>query len=192
MSDKLKAADAMAKAVREMLEDPWDNSGKLRYEATEAALKAYEAAPETKTSVGDEQYVHTWPHEFQLAQWFHETYERLAPSFGYETRKDSAKPWEEVPEKNKNLMTAVCREILIDLSRAKPVADSAFDPVKGQATADMINAFLQWKLPQSVASDPCVLKQQKDRTGTNLLSLTETMQMIQEVVCPIIAKHLNQ
>lgn len=48
----------------------------------------------------------------QLAQEFHETYERLAPSFGYETRKDSAKPWSDVPEKNKKLMIAVCAEIL--------------------------------------------------------------------------------
>jgi hypothetical protein len=31
-----------------------------------------------------------------LARLFHETYERLAPEFGYETRKASAVPWEEV------------------------------------------------------------------------------------------------
>lgn len=43
-----------------------------------------------------------------LAQRFHETYERLAPSFGYETRRASAKPWAEVPEQNRNLMIAVC------------------------------------------------------------------------------------
>ena len=48
----------------------------------------------------------------QLARMFHETYERLAPSHGYETRKDSAVPWENVPQKNKALMTAVCAEIL--------------------------------------------------------------------------------
>jgi len=47
-----------------------------------------------------------------LARMFHETYERLAPSFGYETRKDSAVPWEDVPERNKKLMIAVCAEIL--------------------------------------------------------------------------------
>lgn len=47
-----------------------------------------------------------------LAKRFHETYERLAPSFGYETRKDSAVPWEKVPEKNKALMRAVCFELL--------------------------------------------------------------------------------
>lgn len=47
-----------------------------------------------------------------LAQQFHETYERLAPSFGYETRKASAKPWSDVPEQNKRLMIAVCAEIL--------------------------------------------------------------------------------
>jgi hypothetical protein len=48
----------------------------------------------------------------QLAQRFHESYERQAPSCGYETRKESAKPWSEVPEKNKTLMIAVCKEML--------------------------------------------------------------------------------
>ncbi len=47
-----------------------------------------------------------------LAQSFHETYERLAPLFGYETRKDSAVPWAEVPERNRGLMVAVCAELL--------------------------------------------------------------------------------
>lgn len=47
----------------------------------------------------------------RLAQTFHETYERLAPNFGYETRKESAKPWAEVPEQNKRLMIAVCEEV---------------------------------------------------------------------------------
>lgn len=47
-----------------------------------------------------------------LARRFHETYERLAPSFGYETRKASAVPWAEVPENNKALMVAVCAELL--------------------------------------------------------------------------------
>jgi hypothetical protein len=47
-----------------------------------------------------------------LAEKFHNLYEELAPSFGYETRKESAKPWADVPEKNKALMTEVCRHIL--------------------------------------------------------------------------------
>jgi len=49
----------------------------------------------------------------RLAQRFHETYEHLAPAFGYKTREDSAKPWAEVPEQNKALMVAVCA-VLID------------------------------------------------------------------------------
>lgn len=49
-----------------------------------------------------------------LAQRFHETYERLAPSFGYETREASAKPWADVPQQNRLLMIAVCAEILDD------------------------------------------------------------------------------
>ena len=44
-----------------------------------------------------------------LARAFHETYERLAPEFGYETRRESAVPWEDVPENNKNLMIACWR-----------------------------------------------------------------------------------
>lgn len=47
-----------------------------------------------------------------LAEKFHETYERLAPDFGYRTREASAKPWAEVPADNKALMVAVAAEIL--------------------------------------------------------------------------------
>ena len=47
----------------------------------------------------------------RLAQVFHETYERLAPAYGYETRKESAVPWRAVPEQNKALMIATVREV---------------------------------------------------------------------------------
>ncbi len=48
----------------------------------------------------------------QIAQAFHEAYERLAPDFGYETREASAKPWAEVPEQNKSLMVAVVQALI--------------------------------------------------------------------------------
>jgi hypothetical protein len=48
----------------------------------------------------------------RIAQAFHESYERLAPDHGYETREASAKPWEDVPEQNKGLMVAVIEELL--------------------------------------------------------------------------------
>lgn len=51
------------------------------------------------------------------ARKFHEAYERLAPSYGYETRKESAVPWEQVPERNRKLMTAVCAEVARDTLR---------------------------------------------------------------------------
>lgn len=47
-----------------------------------------------------------------VAQLFHEAYERLAPSFGYQTRRESAVPWDDVPEQNKALMTAVAAEVI--------------------------------------------------------------------------------
>lgn len=48
----------------------------------------------------------------EIAQAFHETYERLAGEFNYTTRKASAVPWADVPENNKNLMVAVVAELL--------------------------------------------------------------------------------
>lgn len=57
--------------------------------------------------------------EERIAKRFHEIYEALAPSHGYETREASAKPWAEVPEQNKGLMIAVI-EHLIDDGAIKP------------------------------------------------------------------------
>ena len=57
----------------------------------------------------------------ELACFFHETYERLAPEFGYETRKETAIPWEDIPadNRNKRLMIAVSGEVLRKLEGAK-------------------------------------------------------------------------
>jgi len=49
----------------------------------------------------------------QLAKFFHEQYEELAPTFAYETRKASAVAWEDVPENNKQLMIAVCARVML-------------------------------------------------------------------------------
>jgi hypothetical protein len=48
----------------------------------------------------------------EIAEAFHEAYERLAPSFGYRTRESSAKPWAEVPEQNRRLMEAVVADLI--------------------------------------------------------------------------------
>jgi hypothetical protein len=50
-----------------------------------------------------------------LARRFHETYERLAPAFGYVTRPATAVAWEQMPEQNRRLMLAVCQELLTEL-----------------------------------------------------------------------------
>lgn len=47
-----------------------------------------------------------------IARRFHDEYERLAPSFGYETRPDSAVAWEDVPEPNRRLMVATIAAVL--------------------------------------------------------------------------------
>lgn len=50
----------------------------------------------------------------QLAVTFHNTYERLAPQFGYETREDTKQF--DSNSKNGRLMVAVCTEILGELN----------------------------------------------------------------------------
>ena len=53
------------------------------------------------------------PHlPFEVARQFHETYERLAPTFDYQTRPESAVPWAFVPETNRQLMEAVVAEVV--------------------------------------------------------------------------------
>ena len=61
--------------------------------------------PPTNTPAGKSEE----PFEEQLARQFHEVYERLAPSFGYETRKDTKKF--DPTQPNGRLMMAVCAEI---------------------------------------------------------------------------------
>ena|GEM_PF-1631782 len=48
----------------------------------------------------------------QVAAQFHSAYERLAPEHGYETRRESAVPWPDVPRRNRELMTAVVLDLL--------------------------------------------------------------------------------
>jgi hypothetical protein len=53
-----------------------------------------------------------------LARLFHDTYERLAPAYGYRTREASARPWEDVPEQNRALMIATAGQVLNALDGA--------------------------------------------------------------------------
>lgn len=56
--------------------------------------------------------------EIQLAKLFHDTYERLAPEFGYTTRPETR----EFDENSSNgkLMVAVCKEVMTqELDRAR-------------------------------------------------------------------------
>lgn len=48
---------------------------------------------------------------------FHANYEALAPRYQYETREASAKPWDQVPEQNRDLMIATAAETLRDMAR---------------------------------------------------------------------------
>ena len=50
----------------------------------------------------------------KIAQAFHETYERLAPEYGWVTQKESAMSWEDIPVENKLLMINVVAKLFND------------------------------------------------------------------------------
>lgn len=68
----------------------------------------------------------------EIAKLFHASYERLAPDFGYETRRASAKSWSDVPAQNRALMTATCAEVLAALDL--PARDAR---VRAQAAKEL-------------------------------------------------------
>lgn len=71
--------------------------------AEQQTVDRFEAAPDLPES---------WAQGYDdVARLFHEIYERLAPDYGYETRPESAVPWEDVPPANRALMNAVVREV---------------------------------------------------------------------------------
>lgn len=48
----------------------------------------------------------------EIAREFHETYERLAPTFGWDTQGVSRVSWEELPPENSALIDAVVQDLL--------------------------------------------------------------------------------
>lgn len=47
-----------------------------------------------------------------IAKNFHEVYEELAPSFGYETKKESQVSWDKLDKAHQDLMIATVRKVL--------------------------------------------------------------------------------
>ncbi len=72
----------------------------------------------------------------RTAQRFHEAYERLAPRFGYTTRRKSAVPWEDVPEANRRLMVAVCAEVLGGAASSPDGGEAHSEAVCGATAVD--------------------------------------------------------
>jgi len=54
------------------------------------------------------------PPVVQIAKAFHERYEALAPSHGWDTQERSRVAWEDLPEENRGLMVSVVSALLAD------------------------------------------------------------------------------
>lgn len=103
----------------------------------------------------------------QLAQLFHETYERLAPDFGCETRTETAIPWPDIPadSANKRLMIAVAGEMLSAI--ASEEAD--LRPL----VADF-DAYLRLAVPRAYRSGRAKSLRQRAEHAKSVMPVTES------------------
>ena len=85
----------------------------------------------------------------ELAKLFHDNYERLAPEHGYETRKDSAVPWESVPERNKSLMIATCAAVLGEVARRESTAREVFVAIRDYNRTEIVKDAFAYDRPQA-------------------------------------------
>ena len=69
----------------------------------------------------------------RIARQFHDTYERLAPQFGYETRKDT-KVFDPQSQ-NGRLMIAVCAEVIGEIGRERDEARLQYRSTEALAMA---------------------------------------------------------
>jgi hypothetical protein len=84
------------------------------------------------------------PSAEQLAEFFHETYERLAPEHNWETQFVSRKPWRTLPANNKRLMIATAAAVLRWLA-ARPGAIDGRQPVSPTRLAARLAALIcEW------------------------------------------------
>jgi hypothetical protein len=61
--------------------------------------------------------------------------------------------------------------------------------VQQRIVSRLVDRFLNWPLPKSVCSDPCVIYHgYANRTGTNLLTATEAEEMIRHLLGPTLSK----
>lgn len=101
-------ADAEIERLRDLLRRSWFNNAESEPVLQAEVMSYFEGGSvhETQTRLPGWKSVDA----FKLARQFHEVYERLAPSFGYETRKETRAFDPHSP--NGRLMIAVCRELI--------------------------------------------------------------------------------
>lgn len=81
----------------------------------------------------------------EIAKAFHDTYERLGPSFGWDTQQRCKREFDELPPENKRLMIATCKEVRALLAQSAAVELAHADAI----AVDNFAAELKAKLAKS-------------------------------------------
>ena len=92
------------------------------------------------------------PKEIKMAELFHDTYETLAPSYGYETRKDT-KAFDP-QSKNGQLMIAVCSFIASQIQSAD--IESIIEKVEKMYGQDIFSHDNKMKIGYEIALDDII------------------------------------
>ena len=94
-----------------------------RYKTRAANSEAALAAAEQKVADADTVWLNFSDED--VAKLFHSTYEDLAPTYGYTTRKASAVLWQDVPEQNRLLMVETVTRVRLEMVDAFKAAHEA-------------------------------------------------------------------
>lgn len=100
----------------------------------------------------------------RIAKRFHETYEELAPHHGYETRRESAVPWDQVPAANHDLMVdvvdALLNEGVIEEGEAARLCDDpdCDDPSHAEDDEQWCPVHGRWAI-----GNPCEVSEGRER-----------------------------
>jgi hypothetical protein len=105
-----------------------------------------------------------------IASKFHAAYEELAPHHGYNTRKESAVAWRDVPDNNRSLMQATVQKLLDDKVISVPFSiKSAIEDSPEIMLQNMID-LLNNEWPLKVACEQCdALRSMKPDFGEGII-----------------------
>ncbi len=138
-------ADDEVQALRDVLYEALSDNWEIGAEGyRRAALAVLNAGWTRQAAAPDGPRTWQLPDAETIARRFHETYERLAPDFGYRTREASAKPWDDIPPHSRALMIHTAMEVRNWLTDATLDGLRTWTPILAEVSDERERQVAKW------------------------------------------------